>query len=1318
MEKRAKEDGKMPKNLIKAEAGREADIAEELSVHHAEDVLGNKNTLERVFREEPTMGDKILSFFNLARDAYTGKLSRAAGRLYNHFEQSFHAFAEYNRGNLTAETVTRTDPENMHVSEDGRRDALSAEYADYDKPITIKDVEILRSIGRKSINEFTSEDIKKAQKWAYKFYQELGVKSPFFRAWFGDWRAESIQSAELVSFAYGEIGKINYKTRTVKNRDMSRIITVDENVVNDSLHYAKINGDEKQIRKLLGKIDEILEKGVLLDTQISAKTSGNKKGSTQFMHYLYTPVSINGAPFIAKLSVEEYDLISKSRAYNLQRIEMSALSRAQYSQIITENRGKYAYNADALSVAQLFAFVKQYDKEFSPKPVNVHLLNEDGTPKVFYHGTDAKFRSFDPNEIAAREGSFFFAENREDAAAYGKNIYEVYLTGQKLADYDNQPTEFYKLKSKKEQVAWLKKRGYDGWYADMDSDGWGEVSVFSPEQIKSATDNIGTFDAANPDIHFALPVALDGNANSQYNMREELYTAGDDFVRDVNLEDKEFARLLANETSDMVPGETRELIILGGSNSRKSRLYYFHADGYMHGYTRKVLWVSEAEARRRIKEFKEYESNYDREITDLWSESVRFERVDERRDLSYSGDRRATVDDDQVSRTARGGEVGGAGGSQYDGQDPGYHIPPSEEIAEIVKKLREIHNIPESTQRFAIPAYTEEEYNNYGWARGNDILTEGENEHYRSQFAAADTQDYKYRMTPRGELMIPVRDARDPFFGDIERKIVFAKGTIDDPVITRVLVFDLYDAEEISEKRSEIYALERAGLRQKTCGVFTIYTAADVGTYAEYKAKRNENVGYHDEFGADRGAGEGKTSSDAWKEAKLKEGYYEERGKLYAPDGTPIRWYALPDTEYNSPTVAAVGKTRSKYKPSFKDKLITAKDRVINETVNEQHSIEKYLRVAGGVGNLEAEADVQLARAARSQAQTMIGIVQYNVFEQAPERMGDGLLEIYRPTTHWSSAKKVALDDYLLHWRNVDSMTLESRSREWAEQDGTAILENKPIFAKNEDIGRDHDVTAEESREIIRRIEEQYPDIPKIAEKLWRYADNLQAMRVSAGLITQESANYMKKLYPHYVPAYRVKNSRGASAIRGKNTIDIGSTVKRAKGGSADLLSVRESLAEQTAEVIKAGQLAVLASKLYDAAERSQDDTYVEIVERKKADRESATAEDSDGKNAETEEMLRPKLGQLTFYRNGERVTIKVSQELLTGIDGLRSSSVDLNSAIAVGLQKANKLYKKLVTTYSPLFGLRNAIRDLQDAGDATKTIEKRGLAPSFSIMP
>ena len=42
---------------------------------------------------------------------------------------------------------------------------------------------------------------------------------------------------------------------------------------------------------------------------------------------------------------------------------MSALSRAQYSQLITENRGKYAYNADTLNVSHFLNFVKRSDRK-------------------------------------------------------------------------------------------------------------------------------------------------------------------------------------------------------------------------------------------------------------------------------------------------------------------------------------------------------------------------------------------------------------------------------------------------------------------------------------------------------------------------------------------------------------------------------------------------------------------------------------------------------------------------------------------------------------------------------------------------------------------------------------------------------------------------------------------------------------------------------------------------------------------------------------------------------------------------------------------
>ena len=51
----------------------------------------------------------------------------------------------------TAEVETRTEGEKVY----------SFTPADFEKPITMHDIEVLRGIGRRSINKFSSEDIKK-----------------------------------------------------------------------------------------------------------------------------------------------------------------------------------------------------------------------------------------------------------------------------------------------------------------------------------------------------------------------------------------------------------------------------------------------------------------------------------------------------------------------------------------------------------------------------------------------------------------------------------------------------------------------------------------------------------------------------------------------------------------------------------------------------------------------------------------------------------------------------------------------------------------------------------------------------------------------------------------------------------------------------------------------------------------------------------------------------------------------------------------------------------------------------------------------------
>lgn len=437
-------------------------------------------------------------------------------------------------------------------------------FVDYDKPITFADVDTLRSVGRKSVNDFTSADIEKTQKWAHKFYKQLGIKSPFFRAWFGDWREyDVVNPAEATDVPQGR--NINYKKRKVKNNDTQWEIIIERDTMQDSISHAKKDGF--YVERLLSNIDNILKRAILLDTTVSDKNNSNKKGSTQFMHYLYSLVEFNGNPFLAKITVEEYDVDGKHRAYNVQRIKMSTLSRAQYSQMKSAYRGKFASNVDAISIADLFKLVKNYDSNFKPNSVNKKFLNDDGTPRIFYHGSKAQFTEFDRSKSSKKvrlnvlgEGNYFTA-NKSGAERYGDNIIDAYLRLKNpyvkkdgfMMIRDQINDEFgVNLKSTDVQ-AFLRKHGYDG-IITLDEDGNAlMVNAFDSEQSKSASQNIGTFDGTQKDIRYSFgeeeldfgSYVSEGSEASE-NLKESGRAVGGLFeaTREAKLEEAEINRVL------------------------------------------------------------------------------------------------------------------------------------------------------------------------------------------------------------------------------------------------------------------------------------------------------------------------------------------------------------------------------------------------------------------------------------------------------------------------------------------------------------------------------------------------------------------------------------------------------------------------------------------------------------------------------------------------------------------------------------------------------------------------------------------------------
>ena len=165
----------------------------------------------------------------------------------------------------------------------------------------------------------------------------------------------------------------------------------------------------------LNYIDSIVENAVLLDSYTLDK---KKNPNSVMMHSLYTLADVGNGIELLKLYVDEMrdpgtDGTIKRSYKLLDIINIPAASARVQNTLspVTNTTG------NVYTISDLFAFVKQNDSDFNPKPVSA-ILNNDGTPKVVYHGSRKfGFTVFEPNR--ADDGlSLFFADSEEVASTY------------------------------------------------------------------------------------------------------------------------------------------------------------------------------------------------------------------------------------------------------------------------------------------------------------------------------------------------------------------------------------------------------------------------------------------------------------------------------------------------------------------------------------------------------------------------------------------------------------------------------------------------------------------------------------------------------------------------------------------------------------------------------------------------------------------------------------------------------------------------------------------------------------------------------------
>ena len=146
------------------------------------------------------------------------------------------------------------------------------------------------------------------------------------------------------------------------------------------------------------------------------------------------------------------------------------------------------------------------------------VVDENGEPLVVYHGTpEGGFSEFDlsksgkSGDPGLRGKGFYFADSKYLAERYkdaprntkqeqAGQVYEVYLNIKNPYDAKANPLKV-NFSKPEQSTKILKDKGFDGVIFKYGT-GAKEIIAYSPEQIKSATGNRGTFDAGERNINY------------------------------------------------------------------------------------------------------------------------------------------------------------------------------------------------------------------------------------------------------------------------------------------------------------------------------------------------------------------------------------------------------------------------------------------------------------------------------------------------------------------------------------------------------------------------------------------------------------------------------------------------------------------------------------------------------------------------------------------------------------------------------------------------------------------------------------------------
>lgn len=244
----------------------------------------------------------------------------------------------------------------------------------------------------------------------------------------------------------------------------------------------------------------------------------------------------------------------------------------------------------------------------------------------------------------------------------------------------------------------------------------------------------------------------------------------------------------------------------------------------------------------------------------------------------------------------------------------------------------------DSEGRFSVPDYSKKEYNRYGWAVANELLSREEMAVFQKQVGDKARGDlYKIR---EGLHIIPTGEK------GLRNVLVYTDGNFERPSIAKIIRINLEDGTEIEAVTEDVYDEEYKNTGEpvrayKEKGVLDSFEAGDYD-YTEWRRNRRstanrtifeDRTGERDGRGSDR---ESQTDSEEIKyslpdESNVLDYINESEGEFY--DVPPMRYYEIRQKQVKLQTYDELQKLCEKLKA---DKKLTHGKVLDKSSVTEQ----------------------------------------------------------------------------------------------------------------------------------------------------------------------------------------------------------------------------------------------------------------------------------------------------------------------------------------------------------------------------------------------